>query len=115
MIIEEFARKLEGISEKYIFAVCTYGGALGFVGWRILRRFGLNGFTVFAISFTLYGITRDYLISSASNIIIFSSGLFPWIADFCSYASSFIFVQLIMLVIVGKPRSDELLRIKKPS
>jgi hypothetical protein len=27
MIIEEFARKLEGISGKYIFAVCTYGGA----------------------------------------------------------------------------------------
>lgn len=29
MIVEEFARKLKGIKAKYVFAVCTYGGASG--------------------------------------------------------------------------------------
>jgi ferredoxin/flavodoxin len=29
VIVKEFVRKLEGISGKYIFAVCTYGGSKG--------------------------------------------------------------------------------------
>ena len=37
MIVEQFARKLEGISDKYIFAVCTYGGAAD-ASLRMLKR-----------------------------------------------------------------------------
>ena len=102
-----------GPIEWYITLGLAYGGALGFVGWRILRRFGLKGFAIFVIGFTTYGITRDYVASSVSNIIIFSSGPIPWIADFCSYASALILVQLILLVLVGTPKSDKLVRFKK--
>lgn len=38
MIIAEFARKLKDIKGKYIFAVCTYGGAAG-ASLRMLKRF----------------------------------------------------------------------------
>ncbi|MHB8132147.1 MAG: EFR1 family ferrodoxin [Mobilitalea sp.] len=37
IIIDKFVRKIEGISGKYIFAVCTYGGAAD-ASLRILKR-----------------------------------------------------------------------------
>lgn len=99
--------------EWYITLGLAYGGALGLLGWRVLRRFGINGFIIFAVIVALYGIARDYYVSSFGNILIFPSGLCSWLADFTSYASAAILTQIIMMVITGKPGSDKFARIKK--
>lgn len=97
----------------YIAAALGYGGAFGLVGWRVIRRFSLRGLVGFLVAFALFGVTRDYLYSITTELIVFGPGLVPLGADLFAYASGAALVQLLMYWIVGSPRSDPLARMSR--
>ena len=94
----------------YIAAALWYGAALGLIGWRVIRRFDKRGLIAFLVVFALFGVTRDFLYSITSGVIVFGPGLIPLIADLLAYASGAVIVQLLMYWIVGQPRADPLAR-----
>ncbi len=94
----------------YIAAALWYGAALGLVGWRMIRGFGRRGLVAFLAGFALFGVTRDYLYSVATGLIVFGPGPVPLIADLFAYASGAAIVQLLMYRMVGSPRADPLAR-----
>ncbi len=97
----------------YVAAALFYGAALGLVGWRVIRRFGRRGLIGFLIAFAAFGVTRDYLYSVTTEVIVFGRDLAPWMADFFAYASGAAIVQLVMYWIAGPPGSDPLARIAR--
>ncbi|MBE3040466.1 MAG: hypothetical protein IMZ62_16845 [Chloroflexi bacterium] len=94
----------------YIAAALFYGAALGLVGWRVIRRWDTRGLVVFLVVLALFGVTRDYLYSLTTSLIVFGPGPLPLIVDLFAYASAGALVQLLMVWIAGKPRSDRLAR-----
>jgi hypothetical protein len=58
----------------------------------------------------LVGVVRDYVYSTTTGLIEFGGGALPLVVDFLSYASAATLLQLLMLSIVGAPRSDKLAR-----
>ena len=87
-----------------------YGAALGLVGWRVVRRWDTRGLVVFLMVLALFGVTRDYLYSLTTSLIVFGPGPLPLIADLFAYVSAGALVQLLMVWIAGTPRSDRLAR-----
>jgi uncharacterized membrane protein YkvA (DUF1232 family) len=94
----------------YVSAALFYGAALGLVGWRVIRRYGWRGLIGFILAFALFGLMRDYLYSVTTRLIVFGPGMIPLTADFLSYASGAVVVQILMYWIAGPPRSDLLAR-----
>jgi hypothetical protein len=94
----------------YIAAALFYGAGLGLIGWRVIRRFGWPGLTVFLAGFALFGVARDYFYSMTAQLIVFGSGLLPYFGDGFSYASAAVLVQILMYWIAGPPASDRLAR-----
>ncbi|MCX6027548.1 MAG: hypothetical protein NTY23_15095 [Chloroflexi bacterium] len=94
----------------YIAAALAYGAAVGLIGWRVLRQFGGASLVVFVVLVGLVGVIRDYAYSTTTGLIKFGGGALPLWADFLSYACAAALVQLLMLWIVGTPRSDRLAR-----
>jgi hypothetical protein len=94
----------------YIAAALGYGAAMGLVGWRVIRRFGVVGLIAFLVAATLLGVTRDYSYSLTTNLIVFGTGPIPLLADLFSYGSAAAFVQAVMYWIAGAPASDRLAR-----
>ncbi|MBE3119150.1 MAG: hypothetical protein IMZ50_10400 [Candidatus Atribacteria bacterium] len=94
----------------YIAAALFYGAALGLVGWRVIRRWDTRGLVVFLVVLALFGVTRDYLYSLTTSLIVFGPGPLPLIADLFAYASAGALVQLLMVWIAGNPLSDRLAR-----
>ena len=94
----------------YISAALGYGGALGLVGWRVIRRWALPGAIAFLVAFALFGLGRDYIYSLTTQLIVFGHGSIPMLADFFAYASAALVVQLLMCWIAGPARSDALAR-----
>jgi len=94
----------------YIAAAVWYGAALGLVGWRVMRRFGARGLVAFVPAFALFGLTRDYLYSVTTGLIVFGEGAVPLLADWSAYALAAALVQLLMYWTAGPPRSDPLAR-----
>jgi len=96
----------------HIAAAVWYGAALGLVGWRVIRRFGTRGLVVFVPAFALFGLTRDYLYSITTGLIVFGKGPVPLLADWTAYALTAALVQLLMYRTAGPPRSDPLARVR---
>jgi len=96
----------------YIAAALWYGAALGLVGWRVMRRFGTRGLVVFVPAFALFGLTRDYLYSITTGLIVFGEGAVPLLADWTAYGPAAALVQLLMYWTAGPPRSDPLARVR---
>ncbi len=94
----------------YVAAALAYGAAVGLVGWRVLRRFGVASLAIFVAVVGLVGVSRDFAYSVTTGLIKFGSGRLPLAADFLSYASGAAMVQVLMLWIVGTPQSDGLAR-----
>jgi hypothetical protein len=93
----------------YVAGALAYGGAVGLIGWRALRRFGGASLWVFVALVGLVGVTRDFAWST-TGLITLGSGALPLAADFLSYSSAAALVQLLMRWIVGAPDSDRLAR-----
>jgi hypothetical protein len=94
----------------YLSAAFFYGGGLGLIGWRLIRRFGTPGLIGFLIGFALFGATRDYIFSHTMGGIEFGPGPTPFLADLFSYGSPAAVVQLVMYWIAGPADSDPLTR-----
>ena len=92
----------------YVANAFYYGGALGLVGWRVVRRWGARGLLVFVLLFGLFGVTRDYAYSLTSGMIAFGQGPLPLVADFLAYSSGSLLVQLLMRWFMGPAASDPL-------
>ena len=97
----------------YIPTALFYGAGMALIGWRINRRFGIKGLTVFIILFGLYGSTRDYIYAtSSSNVIIFGTGIIPLIVDYIAWVGILIIAQIVMWFVSGPAKADSLARKK---
>lgn len=97
----------------YIAGALGYGAAFGLVGWRVIRRWKGRGLVCFLLLFALFGVTRDYAYSVFTKFIVFGPGPLPLLADYFAYVSAAAVVQLLMRLIVGPARSDQLSRTPK--
>jgi hypothetical protein len=89
-----------------------YGAAVGLIGWRVNRRFGLRGLLVFLALFTLYGMVRDFGGAAATHdaYIIFGAGLVAVLADGASWLVDQALAQGLMRLVAGPAVSDPLAR-----
>jgi hypothetical protein len=94
----------------YVAGALVYGGGVGLIGWRVLRRYGPRSLVTFAVIVGFVGVSRDYAYSVTTHLIEFGRGPLPLVADFCSYAVASVIVQAILWWGAGPPRSDPLAR-----
>jgi hypothetical protein len=89
-----------------------YGAAVGLIGWRVIRRFGLRGLLVFLALFTLYGMVRDFGGAAATHdaYLIFGTGLVPALGDGASWLVDQALAQGLMRLVAGPAVSDPLAR-----
>lgn len=94
------------------------GGAMGFIGWRIFRRWGWRGLTGWLAVWFAYGLVHDYGGSqafSSSNLMAFGPGPIPIIADMIMYVTLNSAPLLSMRLIAGPAATDPLARMPHPS
>lgn len=65
----------------YVVAGLVFGGALGLVGWRVIRRFGLSGAFGFFATFVALGVLRDASYAARGDLLVFEPGWAPYVAD----------------------------------
>ena len=81
------------------------------VTWRVARRFGWRGLTVFIGIVTVIGPPRDYLIISMfPEWMVFAPGIAPILADAATYAGMVALGHAVMRLIAGPAREDRLAR-----
>ena len=82
---------------------------MALIGWRINRRFGIKGLTIFIILFGFYGSIRDYVYAtSSSNVIIFGTGTVPVIVDYTAWVGILVIAQIVMWLVPGPAKNDQL-------
>lgn len=92
----------------YVPVALVFGGAAGLIGWRMIRRWGTAGAVAFLAVYTVLGFVRDHAIATRGDVFVFGDGMAPHIADALGYLSLAITVQLAMLLLAGRPKSDAL-------
>jgi hypothetical protein len=81
------------------------------VTWRLARRFGWRGLTVFTCIVMIIGPPRDYLFAAVFPAwMVFSPGLAPIFADALAYLGIVIFGHAVMRLIAGPATADRLAR-----
>ena len=91
------------------------GGAMGLIGWRIVRRWGGKGLVGFLLFWAAYGVVHDYGGSQAfasSQLMVFGPGLLPIIADMLWYVTGNAAVLLTIRLAGGPLSADPLARTK---
>lgn len=84
-----------------IFAV------LALLGWRITRRFGARGQTVFLIAVAVIGTPRDYLVAGrALRFIVFKAGLLTVLVDAACWAGMTALALAVMRIFAGPAGAD---------
>jgi len=79
------------------------------VSWRVTRRFGRRGFTVFLVAVALIGPPRDYLIASKyPEWIVFTPGVTPIFADAAAYVGIMVLGHAVMRLVAGPAHQDRL-------
>ena len=87
-----------------LIAGVVAGGAFGLVGWRLTGRFGRRGLAGFLIAWSTWGAIHDLggsVLFAASNLMTFTPGVAPAIADVLNYATSAAAAQLAIRLIAG--------------
>jgi hypothetical protein len=99
----------------YLAGGLFYGAAVGLIGWRVTRRFGLRGVLVFLVLFTIYGMARDFGGAAATHhaYLIFGAGLAPVVADGASWLIDEALALGLMRLVAGPAASDPLARPRK--
>lgn len=92
----------------YVPVVFLYGGALGLLGWRAIRSWGIAGAIGFFILYVSWNVFRDYYISTHTGILVYAPSPVAWIMDGVGSFSVAALVQLVMWPIAGAPKSDAL-------
>lgn len=81
------------------------------VTWRLARRFGWRGLTVFTLIVTIIGAPRDYFIASMfPKWMVFAPGVAPILADAVTYGGLVILGHVVMRLIAGPANKDRLAR-----
>lgn len=100
----------------YVLAGIVGGGAMGLIGWRIVRRWpkgrGLVGYLLF---WAFYAVVHDYGGSKAfasSQLMVFGPGLLPIIAIISWYIMGNAAAVLAIRIIGGPMGTDPLARTK---
>ena len=95
----------------YIPSGIVAGGAFGLIGWRVARRYGMAGFALFILFWSIWGIIHDFGGGAAfqsSNLMVFASGSVPVIADGILYATCQLLAQGTLYLIAGSAKADPL-------
>jgi hypothetical protein len=80
---------------------------LTLIGWRVHRRYGLLGLTVFLMGLAAFGTTRDWAVSTADPTLIqFGAGAIPWIADFAAWFACATAAVAVQTLLRGQPNRD---------
>ena len=84
---------------------------LALIGWRVLRRFGSRGLTVFLGILAVVGTLRDYLIAgSLMGLVVFAPGVTLAIIDALLWAGLTALAITVMRAVSGPSRDDRLAR-----
>jgi hypothetical protein len=90
-------------------------GTIGtLIGWRIARRFGMRGLTVFFVILSAIGAGRDFAYSVKSDVLVFTMP-FGLLMDSLAWASLYVLSYLTMRLIAGPASDDRLARSHKQS
>lgn len=85
-------------------------GTIGtLIGWRIARRFGVRGLTIFFTILAAIGAGRDFAYSTQSDLLVFTMP-FGLLMDASAWASLYILSYLMMRLIAGPASDDKLAR-----
>jgi hypothetical protein len=77
--------------------------------WRVSRRFGYRGLTVFLVAVGLIAPPRDYLIASKyPEWMVFTSGVAPILADAAAYVGIIMLGHAVMRFVAGPSHNDRL-------
>ncbi len=81
------------------------------VTWRIARRFGMRGLTLFTVVVTAIGPPRDYFIAARfPEWMVFSPGPAPILADAVAYLGIVVVGHGVMRMFAGSSLADPLAR-----
>jgi hypothetical protein len=81
------------------------------VTWRLVRRFGWRGLTVFTFIVAIIGPPRDYLFAAVFPAwMVFAPGLAPIFADAVAYVGIVVLGHAVMRLIAGPATADRLAR-----
>jgi hypothetical protein len=79
------------------------------VTWRVARRFGWRGLTVFTSIVAVIGPPRDYLYAAKYPAwMVFAPGVAPIVADGVAYVGIVLLGHAVMRLVAGPPRDDRL-------
>lgn len=77
--------------------------------WRVARRFGRRGMTVFLGGVALIGPPRDYLIAAKyPEWMVFTPGVAPILADAAAYIGIVVLGHVVMRLVAGPAGRDRL-------
>jgi hypothetical protein len=81
------------------------------ITWRVARRFGWRGLTVFCGAVAIIGPPRDYLIARKyPEWMVFAQGVAPILADAAAYVGIVVVGHAVMRLVAGPARGDTLAR-----
>jgi hypothetical protein len=84
---------------------------LALIGWRVMRRFGSRGLTVFLAVLAVVGTVRDYFIAgSLMGLVVFAPGIALAIIDLLLWAGLTALAITVMRAVSGPSRDDRLAR-----
>ena len=90
----------------YALAGIVGGGAMGLIGWRIIRRWHWKGFAGFLLFWAVYAIVHDYggsLLFASSGLMLFGDGPIPIIAIMLWYVSGNALPPIVIWLIGDSP------------
>jgi hypothetical protein len=95
----------------YIPAGIVSRGAFGLIGWRLTRRFGWPGQAAFLLGWGLWGAIHDLggsVLFASSDLMVFTPGPTPAVADFLNYATCGALAQLAIRLVGGPAAAGSL-------
>jgi hypothetical protein len=86
------------------------GATIALVGWRIARRFGWRGLSLWFVVMSIGGPLRERLYLSLARLEVLAPGIAPWIANTLSWACALLLSYAIMRLTAGAASDDRLAR-----
>ena len=103
-------------STPYFVTVLYLGLAISLapvylVTWRLARRFGWRGLTVFTVIVAIVGPPRDYFYAATfPKWMVFAPGIAPILADSATYVAMVLVGHAVMRLVAGPAGADRLAR-----
>jgi hypothetical protein len=87
-----------------------WGATSALIGWRIQRRWGLGGLTMYLVAVGVLGTASDFAGAAAAsaNLIVFGAGFIPVLADTVCSGTNALVAQVTMRLVAGPAQADRL-------